>query len=332
MTLSKSHAACLLCAAAIHQGCETFHYCAPAPASRIEAAPDRLSETSLFADVATRTLARGVRPFRPEFELWSDGASKLRWVYLPPGETIDARDMDDWRFPVGTKLWKEFRQGDRPVETRLLQKLGTGDHDWLTLSYLWRDDESDADAVPQGVVQARGTRLDVPAAGECAACHGGRRSFVLGFSALQLSRDAPEPDAVDLAALDVEGLLSASPDRMFVAPGNETERNALGYLHVNCGHCHNQARPAQGASRCFDPEDDLDFWLQVDLLDSPQQTPTYRSAIGAAVKPGNPGDSRMIELVSSRGMFRQMPPLATERVDDAGVQLLSDWILELGSR
>lgn len=331
MKLGKFRAVSLLCAAAVHPGCETFHYCEPLPQSRVEAAPDRLSETGLFADVATRSLAPGVRSFRPEFELWSDGATKQRWVLLPPGEIIDTRDMDDWRFPMGTKLWKEFRQGDRPVETRLLERVGPGEDEWLTLSYLWNDDESDARAAPQGAVDARGTQLDVPAASECAACHRGRRSRVLGFSALQLSGGAAEPDDMDLAELEAAGLLSDPPDRVFTVPGNATERSALGYLHANCGHCHNDARPPAGESRCFDPESDLDFWLRVDRLDRPQRTPTYQSALGSAVEPGRPGESKLIELVSSRGMFRQMPPIATERVDDTGAQLLSDWIRELGS-
>lgn len=328
MQLEKFCAVALSCLTVL-QGCETFHYCDPPPANRINAAPTRLSHTGLFADVASRTLAAGVRPYRPEFELWSDGATKQRWIYMPPGETIDTQDMDDWRFPVGTKLWKEFRHGDRPVETRLLQKLGPGDDEWLTLAYLWQDDERDAVAVPQGAVDARGTPLDVPAAGECAACHGGRRSFVLGFSALQLAREATEAEGVDLSKLEAAGLLSAPPARTLVVPGNAIERNALGYIHANCGHCHNQARPPHGESRCFDPDNDLDFWLRVERLDTPQDTPTYQSAVGSVVKPGRPGDSKLIKRVSSRSFFRQMPPLATERVDDAGVQLLSRWIREL---
>lgn len=331
MKSDEFRAVALLWVATLLQGCETFHYCEPPSQSRIDAAPERLSETGLFVDLASRALAAGVRPFRPEFELWSDGATKQRWVYLPPGETIDALEMDDWQLPVGTKLWKEFRQGERPVETRLLQRLGPGADEWLSLSYLWHDDESDAIAVPQGVVDARGTRLDVPAAGECVACHGGRRSFVLGFSALQLSRDAGAAEGVDLAQLVAEGLLSHPPERTLVVPGEATERNALGYLHANCGHCHNQARPPAGQSRCFDPESDLDFWLRVDRLDHPEQTPTYQSALGSAVKAGRPGESRLIDLVSSRGMFRQMPPLATERVDAAGVELLTGWVRELGA-
>lgn len=321
--------ALVLCLAALSQACETFHYCDPVPASRIDAAPYRLSDTGLFSDMGTRTLAPGVRPFRPGFELWSDGANKQRWVYLPPGETIDTRNMDDWQFPVGTKLWKEFRHGEELVETRLLQKLGPGERDWLTLSYLWNDEQSDAYATPEGAVDARGTELDVPAASECVACHGGRRAFVLGFSALQLSQGASGGDGVDLASLEAEGLLSNPPQQTFSIPGTQTERSALGYLHANCGHCHNRNRPSRAGSRCFDPENDLDFWLSVDLLDSPEQTPTYRTAIDEVVKPGEPRDSRLLELVSSRGIFRQMPPLATERVDERGVRILSDWIREL---
>jgi hypothetical protein len=265
--------------------------------------------------------------------LWSDGATKERWIALPPGEVIDNRSMNDWRFPTGTKLWKEFRAEGKPVETRLLEKVGPGERDWLTLSYLWNDDESDARAIPEGAVNARGTLLDVPAAGECAACHGGRRSFVLGFSALQLSGDPAGDDGIGLAELEAAGLLSNPRGEAYAVPGNATERGALGYLHANCGHCHNQNHPSSaGASRCFDPESDLDLWLEVDRLANPEHTPAYRSAIGEAVEPGHPDDSRLIELVSSRGMFRQMPPLATEHVDQRGVELLSDWVRGLDAR
>lgn len=68
--------------------------------------PERLSETGLYADESLSTLGDGVVPYRPRFELWSDGASKRRWIRLPPGAVVDTTDMDDWGFPSGTKLWK----------------------------------------------------------------------------------------------------------------------------------------------------------------------------------------------------------------------------------
>ena len=45
---------------------------------------------------------------------------------VPEGEQIDTSDMNEWRFPAGTKLFKELRDGVR-VETRLMLKTGAGD-------------------------------------------------------------------------------------------------------------------------------------------------------------------------------------------------------------
>ena len=47
-------------------------------------------------------------PYDIVVELWSDGAKKQRWIQLPPGEKIDVADLDNWQFPKGTKLWKQF--------------------------------------------------------------------------------------------------------------------------------------------------------------------------------------------------------------------------------
>ncbi len=49
--------------------------------------------------------------------------SRLGWVYLPPGATIDTSNMDEWTFPVGTKFWKEFVVAGVLTETRLLHKV-----------------------------------------------------------------------------------------------------------------------------------------------------------------------------------------------------------------
>src|SRR5262245_20803994 len=70
--------------------------------------PQALSETGLYRDIATRGLAAGVISYDVRYELWSDGAEKQRYLYLPPGTQIDSSDMDGWRFPIGTKVWKTF--------------------------------------------------------------------------------------------------------------------------------------------------------------------------------------------------------------------------------
>lgn len=312
--------AALLCA-----GCERHWVCDAGDGSGL---PRRLSDTGLYADISSGELAPGVRPFTPRFELWSDGAEKQRWILLPHEQQVDTSNQDDWIFPLGTKVWKQFSLEGVRIETRLVEKYGPNDADWGALAYVWDADERDATAAPLGVLDSHGGAHDVPAAGECLACHGGRASFVLGFSAVQLAGNGRVGD-LTLDELIQQGQLTHPPTDVPVVPGDAIEVAALGYLHANCGHCHNPARPSHGGSRCFAPEDDYDFTLAVDQLEDTRSTSVYRTVVGHAVKPGNPEDSKLFERMKSRGFLRQMPPLATEQVDRAALANLRDWIERL---
>jgi hypothetical protein len=306
-------------------GCQRYWICDEADSSQIAKLPRRLSGTGLYADGASGDFAKGVLAYTPQFPLWSDGADKQRWILLPEDQQIDTSNMDEWRFPEGTKVWKQFSLGGVPIETRLLEKGGPTDSDWISLAYVWDSDGMDATAAPLGELDSRHTDHDVPAAGECLACHGGRRSFVLGFSAVQLAGVAKAGET-DLGALIQQGRLSEPPPTVPVVPGNSVEVAALGYFHGNCSHCHNQTRPERAGARCFDPNNDIDFTLAVGQLDAVASTPTYRTVVGDTVKRGDPGGSKLYDLVSSRGLFRQMPPLATEKVDTVAVADIRRWI------
>ncbi|MFP2927108.1 hypothetical protein ACLESO_18280 [Pyxidicoccus sp. 3LG] len=317
----------ILVAAGVLSACSDFEVCAPVAPATISAMPERLSGTGLFADSAMTVLSDDVRAFAPQFPLWTDGATKRRWIRLPPDSRIDTRDMDSWQFPEGTQLWKEFTRDGVRVETRLLEKFGPRPEDWRALAYVWLPDQSDAVAMPDGQDDALGTPHDVPAAANCFGCHGGRESRVLGFSAIQLSYDAPA-DSLDLEDLIQAGTLSTPPASGFTVPGNDVERASMGYLHANCGHCHNQKRPDTEGPRCFDPDNSLDFWLQVDRLGSPAETPTYTSG-PHGYRPGRPDKSVMIQRISKREPGWSMPPLGTEQVDADAVALLRQWISEM---
>lgn len=311
-------------------GFNDFRLCPAPPADLLDQLPRRLSQTGLYQDLARDLLAPGVTTFTPQFQLWSDGAQKRRWILLPAGTRIDTSDMDNWQFPAGTKLWKEFARDGVRVETRLLHKLGPRPEDWIAAAYVWDQTAGDALLAPSGVVDAAGTTHDVPAASECTGCHGGRKSRALGFSAIQLAHDLP-PDQLDLQALIDRDLLTTPPAHPPVVPGNPTERAALGYLHANCAHCHNQQRPGPTEPRCFAPENQLDFWLPVAALATPRATPTYRSANDLGFSPGDPDDSRLIQRMNTRAdpFFASMPPLGTELVHDEALALLRRWITEM---
>ena len=319
LVLAATTSACSSCTPA-------FRDCPTVPEERLAALPARLSDTGLYANLQSETLAPGVAPFVPRFELWSDGATKRRWIYLPPDAQIDTSDPDAWHFPPGTKLWKEFTRDGTRVETRLLYKHGGEPGDWTMAAYVWREPD-DAELAPAGGDDVGGTPHDVPSASQCLGCHGGTRSGVLGFSAVQLP-ERGTGGALGIAELAAAGRLT-TPVSPTAIPGDETARMALGYLHANCSHCHNQRRPEREGPRCFDPERSFDFALRTGELDAVTSTATYRTAIGSVITAGKPEDSDVMRRVRSRDIWWGMPALGTEIVDDVGVQLLERWIQSL---
>ncbi len=82
------------------------------------ALPTLLSCTGLYTNVSAQTIASGVQPYAPAVALWADGSDKNRWILLPAGATIDRTDPNNWVFPSGTKVWKEFSRDGERKETR----------------------------------------------------------------------------------------------------------------------------------------------------------------------------------------------------------------------
>jgi cytochrome c553 len=290
----------------------------------------------LYDDIASKQVAAHARSFAPQFQLWSDGAVKQRWVYLPECSVIDTRDMDDWSLPVGARMWKEFAVDGVRIETRLIERVALGAQDFRFTAYLWNDGETDAQRVPDGQLDAKGTTHDVPDEDACRRCHGshekggGRPSRALGLSALQLSHANA---GLTLDGLDAEGLLSVPPAASYIVPGNDIERAALGYLHANCGHCHNATADAV-------PQVDMDLWLRIDQL-TVDTTSAYATTVGqpntifndqnvsARIEPGNPQSSAVWYRMNQRGNSAQMPPLASELSDVTGAGAVSAWIASL---
>ena len=291
-----------------------------------------LSETGLYADLArSEELAEGVASYRPRFELWADGAEKRRFVWLPPGAAIETSDMDHWTFPVGTRFWKEFRRDGVRVETRLLEK--TAETEWHMLAYVWSDDDTDARLAPRGASDARGTGHDVPSGVMCGECHHNVPDKVLGFDAVQLSHSAGGLTLADLAR---EGRLTEEPVDLVVLPGDEVAQAALGYLHANCGNCHN---PRSGIF----PTVRQELRLEVGSLGSVEDTTVYRSTVGVPlqgvppsedtpalrIQPGRPEGSAVHHRMASRDSLVQMPPLSTEVPDGDGLEAVGAWIQAL---
>jgi len=299
--------------------------------------PCKLSETGLFVD-DQETLAEGVHPYVPQFALWSDGAEKRRWAWLPEGTQIDTTNMNFWSFPVGTKFWKEFSSEGKRVETRLIEKQKSGT--WYTVAYLWQEDQKEAIAVPDGQVDALGTSHDVPDADMCWTCHSQVTDKALGFSAIQLSHEAEEPqNALEwtLDKLAAANLLTAPPAQPleFSSQWSDLERDTLGYLHGNCGTCHNPQGSANSTTG-------LDMWLKVeDLAKAGAESSVYLGLVGVditkmdgnppgapkRVDPGSLATSAVYQRFMDKDQTWKMPPIASDVVDTHAKELLEEFIM-----
>ena len=300
--------------------------------------PATLGATGFYCDAAQLTLAPGVVQFRPRFELWSDGAAKTRWISLPPGAQIDVSDPDHWSFPVGTRFWKEFQYEGRRVETRFIARFGAGPDDFLFAAYRWDADGTQATLAPaSGVADAapittdpNGPQHDIPSTSDCATCHGKLPEHILGFGAIQLSHSLGGLTLTDLVQqqLVTSGLSAAG----YPVPGDATAQAALGYLHANCSHCHNDTPTGVTYPR---------YMLRLKVADAAvEATHAYETAVNVLhtwlaapegvgpyrIQGGDADDSELYFRTGVRVAGEQMPPIATKLVDHEGRAALKTWI------
>jgi hypothetical protein len=320
-------------------------------------APRFLSQTGLYADAATQKIDSRNRLFSPQYPLWSDGATKRRWVRLPVGSQINVANLEKWEMPVGTKFWKEFSFGGRKVETRFLWQTRKGH--WVFASYAWNHAQTDAElASESGVADiaeiASGKRHSIPSISECRACHDSNRTEILGFDALQLSNDRDpnalhaEPltsDMVTLETLVGEDVLTPRRPSLVTSPprieaASPATRTALGYLSTNCGNCHN--RDSSIASLGLNLKHSISDTRSDEPLGSSSSecTAALVTTVGKRghwvvpeaqeesriINPGRPDASALLRRMTSRRPLSQMPPIGTVVADREAVDLLTSWV------
>ena len=313
---------------------------APPPDSNV-ALPATLGGTGLCVDEACTTISSDVVAYQVQWPLWADGATKLRWIYIPPGAQIDTSDMDYWRYPTGTKVWKEFDVGGVRLETRYLEKIGAADSAWNMVSYAWRADQSEADLATAGVMNAQGTGHVIPSHAVCTGCHNKLPGRVLGFTALQL--DAPSTDgSLTLDGAIANNWLSVNPPGTssphFPLPGASADQAALGYLHSNCGHCHNPMSPISYVG--------VNLRMEVSGLATVSATEAYITnvnVVGEAIPvfdngvangnnatirivPGDALDSILFQRFVSPNAGQHMPTTGENGTDPTGEDILTTWI------
>ena len=291
--------------------------------------PTELRCTGLYSDWATKTVAANVRQYDPGLHLWSDGANKTRWIYLPPGTKIDTTDMDEWTFSPGTKVWKEFVVGGA--------RLGDAAHLEAADRRLVLHDVS---LVVRRVEHHRAhhrrarrgwERLwNSPPRALATTATTAASTHVLGFEAVALS--TPQASGVTMATLTAGDLVTAPAATPITIPGDATAAAALGYLHMNCGGpCHNRDGGEASDSGPY-------MRLDVATLASVQTTDTWTTGMGVNAlyqvagltnpqifTPCDPAHSAADYRMDHRDGVDgtpdgvQMPPIISHQVDTDGV-------------
>jgi hypothetical protein len=300
--------------------------------------PDDLRCTGLYSCWEPKVVAEEAQAFVPGYTFWSDGADKQRWLSLPPGAKVDTTNMDGWIYPPGTKVWKEFRLGDKRIETRLFAKNAQGV--WEKTTYRWSSDEKTASRLDTG---AREGGYEIPTVQQCDACHAGMPDRLLGLDAVSLGA----PGARGLTLASIGDRLSGPPAKKALQLGETPAANeAIGWLHANCGPCHSESGSAKftglllrvRASKALAGNgsiatSDTDVWRTA--VGQPMVRPTYTGNPAYAsflrIRAGDPSRSVIPAVAALResdgGLaVGQMPPLVTHKADTKGLEILNRWI------
>ena len=290
-----------------------------------------LSEYGFFVDARAQVPNVDVTPYRLNTPLYSDGAEKLRFLYLPPGSAAAAQGEGLLSLPVGAALIKTFAFGEgkqrRLIETRVLLHRADG---WTALPYRWNDAQTEAVLAVAGgriaLTTPQGEEISyrIPNKNQCKECHGLYGEVVpIGPKARNLSRDW-------LGAMIKAGKLDNIPGHAAQLPLWEAraeasaEAAARAYLDVNCAHCH---QPGAAASNSG-----LDLrWEQHDPLalgigKRPVAAGRGSGGLLFDIVRGRPEESILVYRMNHLDSGVAMPELGKSTIDLEGVAAVELWI------
>ena len=308
--------------------------------------PDLLSETGVFTDLATLTVASGLIEYDINHPFWSDGAVKRRWIAMPQPAQIQFVATDAWTLPLGTLLVKHFEMemtegspaSRRRLETRLLINTQAG---WQGFTYRWDVNETDATLLTTRETETLtvnlaggGTRdqlYEYPSRTDCLQCHTQVAGFALGAKTRQLNRDFAYPNATDNQLRSwnnidyfTNDIGDASQYAAFSALDDTVvtvAERARTYLDVNCAQCHQPLGPTP-------VEVDLRFDTAEINMNAVGVTPTAGDlgVPNAEVMAAGEKERSVLWLRLQALDSNRMPPLASHLVDAQAVDIVGQWI------
>lgn len=315
--------------------------------------PKRLSAWRLFTGKPYELKPnRGVIPYDLNTTLFTDYATKRRFVWMPAGQAATYNPTGVFAFPKGTILVKVFAYPDealggklRLIETRLLVNTNAG---WYPLPYVWNAAQTEAtldmnaDPVAVNWPKPGGGRWNIdyqiPNANQCRECHDQNKiTGPIGPQARHLNRDLDYADGRfnELAYWTKIGYLKGAPDpsqaprqAVWDDPSTGTlEQRARAYLDVNCAHCHSPSGAASNTGLYLsDLETDP---THVGFCKTPVATGKASADMLYDAVSGRPDVSIMVHRMASDEPKIMMPEIGRTEVHREGVELIREWLASL---
>ncbi len=329
----------------------------------VEVSCRELAGYNLFADAREpRQGANSGIGYELTTALFTDYASKYRFIYVPDGLQAAYSSRDVFDFPVGTIIAKTFTMprdflnpgaGEVVIETRLLIHRR---HGWATLPYIWREDGSGADLAVAGGRRtlewihsdgmSRSTEYVIPDTNSCKTCHGVTRAetgsgvnqetvnLPIGPKARFLNRNnVYAGESVNqLVHMAEQGVLAGLPAELATIetaadwedPAQPLQDRAKAYLDINCAHCHSPGGFASNSGMF------LEFWREVDSTYGICKPPVAAGAGSGGLQfdfvPGDADASITVFRMNSNDPDIRMPEIGRSIVHDEAVALIRAWL------
>jgi uncharacterized repeat protein (TIGR03806 family) len=308
---------------------------------------DLLSEYNFFeGDInnLTPNSEAGVIPYDLNTKLFSDYASKKRFVYVPEGQIIPMDTTQVLSFPIGSVLIKNFYYEDNGVdniiETRLLIKRV---NNWQPEIYKWNNDQTDAEktviggSVPLTVSvngQDESFNYLIPNQNQCINCHALNGAIEpIGPKVQNLNKNYPYNGGttnqlskwMDLGILDSPSFSEPLPQWHDIDDVSASVNDrARAYLDVNCASCHRMGGSAYNSGLFLgyyneDPN-------SLGILKSPIAAGNGSGGFSYVIDPGNADESILLYRMQSSAVDVRMPEIGRELVHQDGIDLIEEWI------
>ena len=328
----------------------------PYPSETYGLGLNRLSEYGFFKQPLNllEPVNERVMPYELNAPLFTDYASKKRFIYFPEGVAPAKYVKDDvvLDFPLGTIIIKNFYYKgeqlsgqDKIIETRLLIH-SEKTKQWETLPYVWNEEQTEAYLYILGKdVDVNFSKTEqeapihftysVPNVNMCKSCHINNKNIIpIGPSPMQLHRlnkglgDVNQLSYMNshqfLDKADVNGIEKiANYDNDTIS----IQKRAKAYLQANCAHCHNEVGSAKTSGLHLTSHQEDEY--RIGINKAPIAAGQGSGDLQYGIVKGNPDASILVYRMSHTEPNIVMPEVGKNLVHTEGVALIREWIQQM---